>query len=127
MKEKRKSTAVWFEIPAKDFGRAVEFYEKVFATKLTADKAMPVKMAVFPYSDCNETTGCVKEDPKGAGGKNGVVVYLNTDGFLNDAIKRVQQAGGKVLGPVIELPMDMGSYVLIEDTEGNKVGFHDAI
>lgn len=124
MKNKREHVAVWFEIPAANFDRAARFYETVLGTELRKETMCEAKIAVFKYGP-GLVSGNIIENPKEAGGNKGVVVYLNADGFLNDAIKRVEKAGGKLAGPVVKLPGDMGSYINIEDTEGNKVGLHD--
>ena len=39
---------------------------------------------------------------------------------IHDAIKRVSNAGGKVLGEPMEIP-GVGQYVSFTDTEGNRV------
>lgn len=48
---KPQNAAVWFEIPAADFERAVGFYEKVFDTRLKREKFGPADMAVFPAAE----------------------------------------------------------------------------
>jgi predicted enzyme related to lactoylglutathione lyase len=48
---KPQNAAVWFEIPAADFDRAVGFYEKVFDTRLKREKFGPADMAVFPAEE----------------------------------------------------------------------------
>ena len=53
-----QNVAVWFEIPAANFERAVGFYEKVFDTKLTRDHFGPMEMAVFPH-EATAISGCV--------------------------------------------------------------------
>src|SRR5204862_174333 len=42
---KPDNVAVWFEIPAADFDRAVGFYEKIFETHLTREKMGPASLA----------------------------------------------------------------------------------
>ena len=44
----RTSVAVWFELPANDFERAVAFYETIFATTLRREY-FGEDMAIFPY------------------------------------------------------------------------------
>ena len=39
---------------------------------------------------------------------------------INDSMKKVTQAGGKVLGDPMEIP-GIGQYVSFFDTEGNRV------
>lgn len=59
----QQNVAVWFEIPAADFDRAVGFYEKVFDTQLRREKWGPSDMAVFPHEG-EAVSGCIM-----AGGK----------------------------------------------------------
>lgn len=121
MAEKRKDVAVWFEIPAADFERAVGFYEKLIGYSLMREN-MGAQMAVFKH-DHEIVSGCVMEKP-GHKGMDGVMIYLNCNGFLDEAIARVEKAGGKLRSPIVELPGNMGRFIHIEDTEGNLVGLH---
>jgi len=81
------------------------------------------KMAVFNHEK-DSAGGCIMDSPKTAGGQTGTLIFLNANGILTDAVGRVEKAGGKLLGHVVKLPMDLGSWIHIEDTEGNKVGLH---
>ncbi|MBI4665189.1 MAG: hypothetical protein HY751_02130 [Nitrospinae bacterium] len=47
MGSKRGHVAVWFEIPAANYQRAVGFYEKVFAVKLKEETFGGMKGAVL--------------------------------------------------------------------------------
>src|SRR5271169_4858359 len=98
-----KNVVVWFEIPASDFGRAVGFYETIFATRVKREELGDAKMAVFPYEQPG-VGGSVKEAPNLAGKDSGTVVYLNCDGHLADVVDRVEKAGGALLTPRIDLP-----------------------
>src|SRR5260221_12065862 len=121
----RKNVAVWFEIPASDFGRAATFYETIFDQKLKRERVGGGQMAVFSYERPN-VSGCVMEAPQLAGNETGTVVYLNCDGHLAEIAGRVEKAGGKLLTPKIDLPEGMGSFLHIRDSEGNRVGLHAA-
>jgi predicted enzyme related to lactoylglutathione lyase len=124
MANARKGAVVWFEIPSKNFDRAVAFYETVLATKLkTEEMEGGMKISVF-NTEKDSAGGCVMDNPKSAGGQTGTLIYLNAEGILLDAMGRVEKAGGKLLSPVVKLPMDLGSWIHIEDTEGNKIGLH---
>lgn len=125
MAKKRNDVVVWFEIPAADFDRAVGFYEKLMGYTLMRDKDMGMPMAAFT-NDHQRVSGCVREKP-GHKGMEGVMIYLNCNGFLNEAVARVEKAGGKLCSPIVELPGDMGRFIHIEDTEGNRVGLHAVV
>lgn len=125
MGTKLKHVVVWFEIPAADFERAVGFYEKLMGYPLRRENMGGMKNAVFPYGE-GIISGCVMENPDRAG-NDGVIIYLNCNGFLDEAIGRVEKAGGKLCGPIVELPGDLGRFIHVEDTEGNRVGLHAVV
>ncbi len=119
----RKSRIVWFEIPAVQLDRAVQFYQSILKVTLKVEQIGPEKLAVFPYQP-PAISGCVLE-VKGHTPGAGVILYLNADPDLKGALDRVAGAGGKVLLPRTALPENVGGYFArILDTEGNQVGLH---
>lgn len=122
----RNSVAVWFEIPAADFDRAVTFYESLFGTTLKREDMGPSKLAVFPYTEGEGVSGCVFFGPHVKPSPEGAIVYLNCDGKLDAMIGKVGALGGRTAGPVVNLPEGMGRFVHIVDSEGNRVGLHEA-
>jgi predicted enzyme related to lactoylglutathione lyase len=121
-----KSTVVWFEIPSADFDRAAKFYETIFGTQLKREGMVGMKLGVFPYDQGNAISGAVIHSDRQKPGATGTVVYLNCNGRLEEVAGRVKAAGGKVLSPRVDLPDAMGSFYMVEDTEGNVVGLHAA-
>jgi predicted enzyme related to lactoylglutathione lyase len=117
------NVAVWFEIPAMNFDRAVGFYEQVFETKLTREKMGGSELAVFPYEQPG-TSGCVIQGEGYKPGRDGAVVYLRSRIDLNVPLERAARAGGKVATPKTALPEGMGFYAHFVDSEGNRVGLH---
>ncbi len=118
----RDNVAVWFEIPARDFARAVTFYETLFATTLRQESFGGPKMAVFPYQQPGVSGAVIEAGMQQPG--SGTLVYLNCDGRLDEVAGRVGQAGGKLASPFVDLPPGMGRFVQIEDCEGNRLGLH---
>jgi uncharacterized protein len=123
---KRDTMGVWFELAATDFGRACGFYEDILDIDLKREDMGPMKMGVFPYlGGPDSSSGCVFAGPDAAKpSMDGATVYLNADGKLETAIAKVPTAGGVMLSPVIDLPDGLGRFVLLRDTEGNRVGLH---
>ena len=117
------NVAVWFEIPAADFDRAVGFYEKVFETKLLRETMAGSELAVFPYNQPG-TSGCVIRGEGYKPGREGCVVYIHSDTDLDQPLARAAKAGGKVATPKTALPDGMGFYAHFVDSEGNRVGLH---
>jgi uncharacterized protein len=113
--------AVWFEIPASNFERAVKFYEAVFQVALKRQNMMGGDLAVFPGSDTSVNGAVVSQDGY-VPAVNGAVVYLNTGDDLTPYLKRAAAHGGSVIEPKTALPPGMGHFAHFGDTEGNRVG-----
>lgn len=114
----------WFEIPARDLGRAQTFYEQLLGRPLRRETMDGSELALFA-SDAHGVGGCLVsggDAPRPADG--GTRVYLNAEPSLDAALSRVAAAGGRVVLPKTLLPGDMGAYALVADTEGNIVGLH---
>jgi predicted enzyme related to lactoylglutathione lyase len=116
----RPSVAVWFELPADDFERAVHFYEALFAISLKREQFGGETLAVFPY-ERPATSGAIVARPGNSG--TGPIVYLNADGRLDAMLAAVEANGGSVLLAKTDLG-PTGAFALIRDTEGNRVGLH---
>ncbi len=123
---KRDSVSVWFELPATDFERACAFYDSIFDISLKREEMGPMQLGVFPYPDGDDSkSGCVFAGPTAPKPSlEGATIYLNCDGKLEIVLGRVPQAGGAAISPIVDLPEGMGRFVLIKDTEGNRVGLH---
>ena len=117
------STITWFEIPAADFGRAVRFYETIFAGPLRHEAAWP-NMAIFPCERPG-VSGAVVGGPDRRPSSDGVVIYLNCDGRIDAVLARVEKAGGSIVEPKNHIP-GVGWVAQIRDSEGNRIGLHAA-
>jgi uncharacterized protein len=115
------STISWFEIPANDFPRAIQFYETILDAPLIHQAAWP-SLAIFPY----EKPGISGAIAHGEGFRptgDGVVIYLNCDGKFDAVLNRVEDAGGAIVEPKKHLPT-VGWVAQIRDSEGNRIGLH---
>ena len=86
--------AVWFEIPASNFERAVKFYEAVFQVTLRREK-IGGDLGVFPGSETS-VNGAVVSQAGYVPAANGAVVYLNTGDDMTPYIDRVVANGGEL-------------------------------
>jgi predicted enzyme related to lactoylglutathione lyase len=120
-------SVVHFEMPFDDRDRMAKFYESAFgwqAQKLGPD----MNNYVVVLTTASEANGT----PKRPGAINGgfypkksdypqqypsVVIAVED---IQGAMKKVEAAGGKVLGEPVEIP-GIGPYVAFTDTEGNRV------
>lgn len=115
----------WFEIPCVDFERAVRFYETALDTALRREEFGGQQLGIFQYDE-PATGGCIISSPTAKPSTDGVVIYLNAQPTVDAVLARVERAGGKVQGPVIELPRGIGYIGFIVDSEGNRIGLHSA-
>lgn len=111
----------WFEIPAVNFDRAVEFYGKVLGSDLQKINN-GFEMAFFPVSD-GGVGGCVTHGNGNKPSPEGSFVYLNGGDDLAVQLSRVEPAGGKVVMPKTSIG-ENGFMAVFLDTEGNRVAFH---
>ena len=117
---------VHFEMPYDDRQRMAQFYASAFGwqTQLLGED-----MGNYVLATTTETD---EKGPKQPGAINGgffpkqpdwpaqhpsIVIAVEE---IKDAVRRVTEAGGKVLGEPMEIP-GVGQYVSFTDTEGNRV------
>ncbi len=114
----------WFEIPAADFDRAVGFYSTVLGVELQKSEFMGEPQAFFPM-DQTSVGGAIVGSQRLTPAMTGTLVYLNlgTVENLEQALERVESSGGKTLMPKTEIG-DPGVIGIIQDSEGNCIGFH---
>jgi predicted enzyme related to lactoylglutathione lyase len=117
----------WFEIPVSDMDRAVKFYESVLGLKLEVHDLGNLKMALFP-SDSNlpgAPGSLVFHDKFYKPSENGVLIYITSpSGDLDGDMKKVEDAGGKVIIPRRQVSDVFGFMAVFLDSEGNRVALH---
>jgi predicted enzyme related to lactoylglutathione lyase len=113
----------WFEIPVKDFTRAVSFYEAMLDIKLMLPFP-DMKYAMFPADmQKGEIGGGLVEEKGYEPSQTGALVYLNGGDDLAIPLSRVEAAGGKIVRPKTSLGPN-GFMAQFIDTEGNKIALH---
>jgi len=124
---------VHFEMPAEDTSRMRKFYESAFGWKT---KQLGPDMGEYVVVETTETDenhmikkpgaingGFYKKSGNPMGQYPSVVISVDD---INDAMKKVKDAGGKVIGgqkgdgTPDEIP-GIGLYASIIDTEGNRI------
>lgn len=115
----------WFEIPAADFGRAKDFYEKIMDMQMPVNTMMGIEMAFFPYTPgSSKVSGAVCKSEHHTPSHDGCIVYLNCNPNLQTVLDKVEQAGGQVVMPKTKISDEVGYMAFIIDTEKNKTGLH---
>ncbi len=117
----------WFQIPSKDFKRALKFYSTILGNEVAVRDFDGQAMGFFPMAG--------GPDSHGVGGNlmppaddnipsaTSTTVFLACDGRIDAVIARVEPAGGKILMPKFDMGKP-GFMAVIQDTEGNRVGLH---
>lgn len=111
----------WFEIPATDFDRAVEFYETLLDVTLIHESMDGNLLGVFPFKD-GQISGCVLSGAKAVPSETGTVIYLKALPNLQTVLSRVDDAGGLITKAATPLPSGKGVHAQIIDSEGNRIG-----
>jgi predicted enzyme related to lactoylglutathione lyase len=118
---------VHFEMPAENRERMSEFYTKAFGWHTQQLGPEMGEYVVVTTAESDETGR-----PKMGGAINGGFYQKTEDPISNhpsiviavddidDAVKKIKNAGGKVLNEPMDIP-GVGSYASFIDTEGNRL------
>jgi predicted enzyme related to lactoylglutathione lyase len=112
--------AVWFDIPVADLERAASFYRAVLAIQMHREQFQGGAFYVLEHAGGNG--GCLLVQPSDIG-TGGVLLYLNVDGRIHDAVRAAEQRGGSVLEPIHSIG-PYGFRAVIRDCEGNRIALH---
>jgi uncharacterized protein len=115
-----KNRAVWFDIPVVDLDRAARFYGKVLGVRVDKEACGDFSFCVIEHKDGNG--GCLVPEAADITGA-GVLLYLNADGRIRDALQNVVPNGGTVLRPIHAIGPH-GFRAIVLDSEGNRVALH---
>ena len=119
------NTIVWGDIPVSEMDRARAFYGTVLQAEIAIMEGSNGAVALLPM------------DPDGVGGDlvlskeqkpsmDGCTVYLNSNGDAAGMMARALAAGAEVLMPVTDMGEMVGSIGFFKDSEGNRIGVHQA-
>jgi uncharacterized protein len=128
---KKMNPVVHFEMPAEDTKRMSEFYTKAFGWEMNqmgaeygnylvvmtseSDKNGPFKKGMINGGFYQKTPEMPPQHP------SFVIAVDNID----EHIKIVEQAGGKIMGKPMDIP-GVGKFVSFIDTEGNRLSMLQA-
>jgi len=120
-----------FEIPADDISRAKEFYGSVFDWEL-----QDVQMGEGMYTTVRTVAVDDQQMPTEPGAINGGMMQRTAAtpapvvtigvGSIDDALKKIEAAGGSTVTPRTEIP-NMGAFAYFKDSEGNVVGLWETM
>jgi uncharacterized protein len=123
----KSNPVVHFEMPYEDANRLVKFYSQAFGWQMQkfGDDMGNYVTAATTETDENrmvKTPGTINggffpKKPDWPAQYPSVVIAVDN---IKDVMKKVTDAGGKILGDPVEIP-GVGQYVSFNDTEGNRV------
>ena len=119
-----KKLIAFFEIPASDFHRAVDFYETVLGMQLPTFECETEKMACF--TEEGETVGAISyaSNFDFLPSTHGVLIHFNCED-IEQTLEKVLLKGGKVVIPRTKIEAEgRGYFAVFVDTEGNRVGIY---
>ena len=113
---------VWCDIPVSELDRAVKFYSAVLGREVKKQEVPGMTVGILPHSD-GEVGGCLFHSSEEKPSAQGVMIYLDANGRLDEAIAAVAANGGKILQPKNAIG-PFGFRCVILDSEGNRVALH---
>ena len=113
--------AVWFDIPVADLDRARAFYAAVLNIQVTKQTFGDFTLCVLEHKDGNG--GCLVQNALEIAPGGGVLIYLNVNGRIRDAVEQVGEHGGQVVQPIHAIGPH-GFRAIVKDSEGNRVALH---
>jgi predicted enzyme related to lactoylglutathione lyase len=108
----------YLEIPAKTGEASAEFYSKIFGWKVR--KRGDGEMA---FDDPNGVSGTwVKESDRTPDETTRTYIMVDS---IDDALKQIQSAGGRVLQKRTQIGQGMGAFAIFADPVGNEFGLYE--
>lgn len=126
--DSKTNILTWFEIPVLDIPRAKEFYETILDIEMVIRSDGENAAVFFPYdpnviqATSGRVTGVLSKSDDNSPARNGTIVYINASPDIQAVLDKVEQAGGKIIVPKMEI--NAGFIAVILDSEGNRVGLH---
>lgn len=113
---------VWCDIPVLNLDRAVKFYSALLGAEVKKQEFPGMTVGILPHND-GEVGGCLFSSESEKPTDKGVMIYLNANGRLDEALASVAANGGKVVQP--KQPIGpFGIRAVVTDSEGNRVALH---
>jgi uncharacterized protein len=113
---------VWIDIPVLELDRAVRFYSAVLGDVVREEEFPGMSIGLLPGGDA-DVSGCLFTKTGEGPSDHGVLIYLNAQGRLDEAIALVEPNGGKVVQPRHQIG-PYGFRAVVLDSEGNRVALH---
>jgi predicted enzyme related to lactoylglutathione lyase len=114
--------AVWFDIPVLDLDRAMSFYSAMLDVQVKREVYGALTIGVLPH-DGEDVAGCLVPSAELKPGPDGILLYFNVSGRLEEAVAAAESHGGSVLEPAGPIGA-FGFRAVLLDSEGNRIALH---
>jgi predicted enzyme related to lactoylglutathione lyase len=115
---------VWVDIPVLELDRAIRFYSAVLGSPVQKQEYPGMSIGLLPsFDEDKAVSGCLFSRADEKPSDRGVLVYLNAQGRLDQAVAAVEANGGKVLQPAHPIGPH-GFRAIVLDSEGNRIALH---
>jgi predicted enzyme related to lactoylglutathione lyase len=115
----------WFDIYVDEMDRAEHFYKSVLGAKMEdmSDPTGETEMKSFVGNmEVYGAAGALVKAPYAKPGPGGTQIYFSVEDCATQQAL-VEKAGGKVIRPKFSIG-EFGYVALVQDTEGNMIGFN---
>ena len=113
--------AVWFDIPVRNLDRAATFYSAVLDINVSKEQFGDISFCVLEHDQGNG--GCLVERESEISSDGGILLYLNANGRIKDAVIQVSEQGGKMVEAIHSIGPH-GFRAIVLDSEGNRIALH---
>jgi predicted enzyme related to lactoylglutathione lyase len=118
MKNATRNRVVHFEVLGRDAGALRRFYSQAFGWSLGPVDDSPAEYSMIHFGEGHGgIDGGIGKAPEGPGH---VTFYVGVDD-LGEALRKVEELGGKTVQPATQVPGGVG-FALFSDPEGHVVG-----
>ena len=115
-------TIAWVDIPVLNLDRAIAFYSKILGVPVQKISENAFEFGLLPHEDEN-VSGCLCVIPDRKPSQEGLLVYLNVEGRLTEAVEAARAMGQKILAEKAQIG-PYGHRAVILDTEGNAIALY---
>lgn len=118
---------VHVEIPSRDYQESDQFYADVFGWKIDVDQNFNYHQFMPAEGPGGGFVSTTETDPSGSimGEVGKPVIYVGSDDIEADLAK-IEQHGGKSLGPKMEIP-GIGWFAFFTDPTGNRLALYSSM
>lgn len=116
--------AVWFDIPVSNLDRAAAFYRAVLGVDVEKNEFDGFTFCVIEHDQGNG--GCLVAAGDQITSTGGILLYMNVEGRIRDAVRKVEALGGRIVEPAKAIGPH-GCRAVVLDSEGNRIALHSSV